>query len=157
MGFHEAKSHLEACGVSERIMEFETSSATVELAANAVGCIPARIAKTLAFWVDETPVLIVAAGDAKVASGPFKAFFKTKATMLKPDELPLHVGHEMGGVCPFGVKDGVKIYLDISLKRFESIFPACGSAQSAVEFNPEELQKYAHNATWIDVCKAWER
>jgi len=157
MGFYEAKSHLEAYAMADRIMEFETSSATVELAANAVGCIPARIAKTLAFWVDDAPILIVAAGDAKVDNGAFKTLFGTKSKMLKPDELPLHVGHEMGGVCPFGVKDGVKIYLDISLKRFKSIFPACGSAQSAIEFNPEELPKYAHNATWIDVCKAWER
>ena len=157
MGFYEAKAHLEACGVSERIMVFETSSATVELAANAVGCIPARIAKTLAFWVDEAPILIVAAGDTKVDNGAFKALFGTKPKMLKPDELPLHVGHEMGGVCPFGVNEGVGIYLDISLRRFESIFPACGSANSAIEFNPQELPKYAHNATWIDVCKAWER
>jgi len=157
MGFVQAKNYLENLGLKDRILTFTTSSATVELAAKTLGCAPANIAKSLAFWVDKEPIIIVTAGDAKVDSKAFKAYFKTKAKMLKPEELPQYIGHQMGGVCPFGVREGVKIYLDISLKRFEIIYPACGSINSAVKLTPEELFKYTKQPEWVDLCKEWDR
>ena len=132
------------------------SSATVELAAAALGCEGCRIAKTLSFSVDEAAVLIVAAGDARVDNGKFKAFFHTKARMLSPQEAADLVGHAVGGVCPFGVNEGVTTYLDVSLRRFETVFPACGSSNSAIELTLPELEKYSQAKAWIDVCKGWE-
>lgn len=135
-------------------MEFATSSATVELAAEAVGCEPARIAKTLSFKVGDTPILIVAAGDAKIDNPKYKAQFHTKAKMLTREEVEEKIGHAVGGVCPFAVNEGVEIYLDKSLKRFETVYPAAGSSNSAIQMTMEELEKYSGSSRWIDVCKA---
>ena len=143
-------------GMEDRILEFDVSSATVELAAQAVGCEPARIAKTLSFKVEDQPILIVAAGDAKIDNPKYKAKFHKKAQMLKPEEVTDFIGHAVGGVCPFGVPDSVDVYLDESLRRFKTVFPAAGSANSAIELSMEELEKYSHAREWIDVCKGWQ-
>lgn len=152
MAFEAAKDYLEKKGYGDRVLVFDTSSATVELAAQAVGTEPARIAKSLTFRVGETPVMIVCAGDAKVANAKFKAFFHTKAAMLTREEVSALIGHDVGGVCPFGRRDGVSVYLDESLKRFDIIYPACGSANSAVRLSPEELETLSESSGWIDVC-----
>ena len=143
-------------GIADRKQEFDVSSATVELAAQAVGCEPAHIAKTLSFDLQGTPLLIVAAGDAKVDNKKYKACFGTKAKMLTPDQAETLVGHAVGGVCPFAVNDGVRICLDESLKRFATIFPACGSSNSAIELTIPELEKYSGSTDWVDVCKNWD-
>lgn len=153
MAFDIAKKYLEEMGYGDRVKEFEVSSATVELAAIAVGTEPERIAKSLTFKVEDNPVMILCAGDAKVNNGKYKAFFHTKATMLSYDEVHDLIGHDVGGVCPFGVKDGVKVYLDESLKRFDVVYPACGSSNSAVKLSIEELEKTSGYIEWIDVCK----
>ncbi|MFR8010318.1 MAG: YbaK/EbsC family protein [Clostridia bacterium] len=140
-----------------RIQEFPESSATVALAAQALGCEPCRIAKTLSFNVNGSPVLVVAAGDARIDNAKFKSFFQTKAKMLSPDEALDLVGHAVGGVCPFAVKDGVTTYLDYSLKRFETVYPACGSSNSAICLTIGELEQYSNFREWIDVCKGWEQ
>ncbi|CAM4470464.1 YbaK/EbsC family protein [Paenibacillus xylanexedens] len=141
--------------MDSEIIEFEVSSATVDLAASALGCEPERIAKTLSFMVNGQAVLVVAAGDAKVDNKKFKEYFKTKAKMLSPDEAIDMVGHAIGGVCPFAIKNDVSVYLDISLKRFETIYPACGSSNSAIELTIKQLEKYSSYSEWIDVCKGW--
>ena len=156
MSVDTVRAYLEPFGLAGRVREFETSSATVELAAQALGCKPCRIAKTLSFLVDGHPVLIVAAGDAKIDNPRYKAQFGTKAKMLTPDEAETLVGHAVGGVCPFGVNEGVTVYLDESLKRFPTVFPACGSSNSAIELSINELEKYSGFAAWIDVCKNWQ-
>lgn len=153
MAFERAKDHLKQFGLEDRIMVFDTSSATVELAAEAVGCEPARIAKTLSFKVEEGCVLIVAAGDARVDNKKYKEQFHTKAKMLSFDEVEELTGHAVGGVCPFGAKEGAKVYLDASLKRFERVYPACGSANSAVELTLPELEQASGCDAWVDVCK----
>ena len=156
MAFDIAKEHLERYGFGDRVQEFEVSSATVELAAQAVGCEPAHIAKTLSFMVEGGPVLIVAAGDAKVDNHKYQEYFHTKAKMLSPEEVAELVGHAVGGVCPFGVKEGAKVYLDESLKRFDIVYPACGSSNSAVKLSIPDLEKCSGYEAWIDVCKGWE-
>lgn len=156
MSIERVKQYFEPYGMTDRIREFPVSSATVELAAAALGCEGCRIAKTLSFSVDGAAVLIVAAGDARVDNGKFKAFFHTKARMLSPQEAADLVGHAVGGVCPFGVNEGVSTYLDVSLRRFETVFPACGSSNSAIELTLPELEKYSQAKAWIDVCKGWE-
>ena len=157
MSIEKAREYFRSFGMEDRVLEFEVSSATVELAAVAVGCEPQRIAKTLSFMVGEKPVLIVTAGDGKIDNPKYKAQFSTKAKMLTPDQAVELVGHAVGGVCPFAIKDGVDVYLDISMKRFETVFPACGSSNSAIELTMEELEKYSCNfVAWIDVCKGWE-
>ena len=138
------------------ILEFPVSSATVELAAQAVGVIPARIAKTLSFLVKEGCVLIVTAGDAKIDNGKYKSMFHTKAKMLTPEQAQEMTGHAVGGVCPFGNPDGVRTYLDVSLQRFDTVFPAAGSANSAIELTCDELAEYSRSLGWIDVCKGWQ-
>lgn len=153
MAFDTAKEYLDKQGYGDRVMEFEVSSATVELAAVAVGTEPARIAKSLTFMVGEDPVMVICAGDAKVANAKYKAFFQAKAKMLTPEEVVEYIGHAVGGVCPFGIKDGVKVYLDESLKRFDTVYPACGSSNSAVRLTNEELEKLSGSLEWIDVCK----
>ena len=153
MAFEKAKEYLKQFGLENRILVFDTSSATVDLAAQAVGCEPARIAKTLSFKVGDDCVLIVAAGDARIDNSKYKAQFHTKAKMLAPEEVEILVGHAIGGVCPFGVKEGVKVYLDVSLRRFESVYPACGSSNSAVELTLSELETASGSEGWIDVCK----
>ena len=156
MAYESAHAQLKKFGYDDRIILFDVSSATVELAAQAVGCDPAMIAKTLSFDVNGDTVLIVAAGDTKIDNPKFKAQFSCKAKMLGHDEAEPRIGHAVGGVCPFGVNDGVIVYLDISLKRFETIYPACGTANSAVRLTPDELAECAQPAAWIDVCKNWQ-
>lgn len=152
-----AKSHLERYGLADKVKFFDVSSATVELAAAALGCEGQRIAKTLSFMPAEGNgcILVVAAGDAKVDNAAFKAQFGVKAKMLPPEEVEAKTGHAIGGVCPFGVKDGAKVYLDKSLKRFDVIYPACGTSNSAVELTIAELQEAAEPVSWVDVCKGW--
>lgn len=156
MAIEAVREYLKKWNAEGRILEFDVSSATVELAAQAVGCEPARIAKTLSFKVGDGCILIVTAGDAKVDNAKYKAAFHTKAKMLSADEVTELVGHAVGGVCPFGVKMGVTVYLDESLKRFGTVFPAAGSSNSAIELTMEELEQFS-GGTWIDVCKGWER
>ncbi len=156
MSIQKATAHLEALGLAGRIRTFDQSSATVELAAKALNCAPERIAKTLSFAVEDGAVLIVAAGDAKIDNHKFKEKFKTKARMLPAGEVEERVGHAVGGVCPFGVNAGVKIYLDESLRRFEIVYPACGSPSSAVELSPAELEACVGPVEWVDVCKGWQ-
>ena len=156
MAIEKVKAFFQQHGMEDKVLEFETSSATVELAAQALHCEPCRIAKTLSFMGKEGPLLVVAAGDAKIDNPKFKAQFGTKPKMLTPEENIELIGHAVGGVCPFAVNDGVKVYLDESLKRFETVFPACGSANSAIELTMEELETYSSFAAWIDVCKAWQ-
>ncbi len=153
MAIETVRAHFRAIGMEDRILEFDTSSATVELAAAAVGCEPARIAKTLSFHVAERVALVVAAGDARIDNPKFKAQFGCKAKMLKAEEAEPLIGHGVGGVCPFAVNGGVDVYLDESLRRFDTVYPAAGSAASAVRLTPDELASCAAPCTWIDVCK----
>ena len=136
--------------------EFDVSSATVELAAQALGCEPCRIAKTLSFLVDDHAILIVTAGDAKIDNPKYKTQFGVKAKMLSPEDAETMVGHAVGGVCPFGIREGVTVYLDESLKRFTTVFPACGSGNSAIELTIPELEQYSGYVSWVDVCKNWQ-
>ena len=152
MSIERVRAFMRERNMEDRILEFDVSSATVALAAAAVGCAPERIAKTLSFLVDGGAVLVVAAGDARVDNPKFKAQFHTKAKMLTPEEAVNLVGHAVGGVCPFAVNEGVKVYLDESLRRFETVFPACGSANSAIELTLSELEQLS-GGEWIDVCK----
>ncbi|MCI8983409.1 MAG: YbaK/EbsC family protein [Hungatella sp.] len=153
MAIEKVREYFRKFGMEHRIQEFDVSSATVELAAQALSCQPCRIAKTLSFCVDGNPILIVAAGDAKIDNHKYKTRFGTKARMLSPDDALTRVGHAVGGVCPFGVNDGVTIYLDLSLKRFDTVFPACGSGNSAIELSIEELEQYSNYTEWVDVCR----
>ncbi len=155
MAIEKVKEYFKKYGMEERIMEFDVSSATVELAATALHCEPQRIAKTLSFMVDGHAVLIVAAGDAKIDNPKYKAQFGTKAKMLSPEGAETIVGHAVGGVCPFAVNEGVDVYLDISLKRFETVFPACGSSNSAIKLTITELEEYSGYIGWVDVCKGY--
>ena len=155
MAIEKVRAYFAQFGIQDRIMEFEESSATVELAAQAVGTEPERICKTLSFLKPEGGcILIQAAGDARIDNRKFKDQFHFKAKMLKPEEVIEYTGHAIGGVCAFGIeRDDVDIYCDDSLKRFETVFPACGSANSAIEFTLEELEKYSASKGWSDVCK----
>lgn len=155
MSIEKVKEFFAKYGMDHRIIEFDVSSATVELAADALKCEPCRIAKTLSFMVEGKPILIVTAGDGKIDNKKYKAQFGTKAKMLKPEETVSWIGHAVGGVCPFAVKEGVTVYLDVSLKRFDTVFPACGSSNSAIELTIAELEKYSSYLSWIDVCKDW--
>lgn len=152
MSIEKAREYLKEWNIEDKILEFEVSSATVELAAKAVGCEPQRIAKTVAFKVSDKSVLIVTAGDTKIDNPKYKAKFGTKAKMLTREELLETVGHDIGGVCPFGINEGVEVYLDESLKRFTTVFPACGSANSAIELTIKELEECSDFIEWIDVC-----
>ncbi|MGN0171453.1 MAG: YbaK/EbsC family protein [Acutalibacteraceae bacterium] len=156
MAIEKVRTYFKALGIEERIQEFSVSSATVELAAEALHCEPCRIAKTLSFAVDGGAVLIVAAGDAKIDNPKYKAQFGTKAKMLPLQEVEAAVGHAVGGVCPFAVNEGVTVYLDKSLQRFQTVFPACGSSNSAIELTIDELERYTPFSGWIDVCKGWQ-
>ena len=153
MSIEKGRAYFRALDLEERVMEFDVSSATVELAAKAIGVEGARIAKTLSFKTPEGCLLIVAAGDARIDNHKFKETFHMKAKMLTADEVLELVGHPVGGVCPFGCNDGVPVYLDASLRRFETVFPAVGSANSAIELNLDELFRYAKALSWVDVCK----
>ena len=154
MAIEKVIDYFKALGAEDKIKQFEVSSATVELAAQALGCEGARIAKTMSFLVDERAVLIVTAGDRKIDNAKFKGVFHTKAKMLSPEQVDTLIGHSIGGVCPFAINEGCTVYLDESLRRFEIVYPAAGNAASAVELTPEELEKYAcFFAGWTDVCK----
>lgn len=153
MAIDKVREYFKTKGIEDRIREFEVSSATVALAAQALGCEENRIAKTLSFHVQDKIVLVVAAGDARIDNPKYKAFFGTKAKMLAFEEAEELIGHAVGGVCPFAVNEGVEVYLDESLKRFETVFPACGSSNSAIELTLKELEKYSGFIAWIDVCK----
>ncbi len=155
MSIERVRMYFKELGMEKRILEFDVSSATVELAARALNCEPKRIAKTLSFLVDGKAILIVTAGDAKIDNPKYKAQFKTKAKMLTPDEAISMIGHAVGGVCPFAVNEGVAVYLDESLKRFNTVYPACGSSNSAIELTIPELQKHSGCSSWVDVCKDW--
>lgn len=156
MSIERVRLYLAEKGMEDRIKEFDVSSATVELAAQALGCEGKRIAKTLSFMVNGNAILIVAAGDAKIDNAKYKKYFGTKAKMLTPDEAVELVGHAVGGVCPFAVNEGVRVYLDVSLKRFEIVYPAAGSSNSAVEMRIPEFEILCPDAEWVDVCKAWQ-
>ena len=153
MAIDRVKTYFRQYGIEHRIQEFPVSSATVELAAQALHCEPCRIAKTLSFNANEHPVLVVTAGDAKIDNAKYKAQFGVKAKMLSPEQAEEWVGHAVGGVCPFAVNDGIDVYLDQSLKRFETV---CGSSNSAIELTIEELERYANASAWVDVCKGWQ-
>ena len=153
MSIEKVREYFKDFGIDDRILEFEVSSATVALAARALGCEENRIAKTLSFLADGKAVLIVCAGDAKIDNPKFKAQFHTKAKMLSPEQVTELVGHAVGGVCPFAVNDGVRVFLDESLRRFETVFPACGSSNSAIELTIAELEKYSGFEKWVDICK----
>ena len=155
MAIEKVREYFRRFGMEERILEFEVSSATVELAAQALHCEPCRIAKTLSFLVEGKGILIVAAGDAKIDNPKYKAYFGAKAKMLSPEEVETLVGHAVGGVCPFANPEGTTAYLDVSLKRFDTVFPAAGSPNSAIELSCAELEAFSHSAGWVDVCKDW--
>ncbi len=156
MAIEQVRAYFRSYGIEDRIQELDHSSATVALAAEALGTEPCRIAKTLSFLVSGSPILIVTAGDARIDSAKYKAFFGAKAKMLSPEEAVELVGHAVGGVCPFAVKEGVTVYLDQSLRRFPTVFPACGSANSAIELTIPELEQYSGYKEWVDVCKGWQ-
>ena len=153
MSIEKVREYFKGFGIEDKILEFDVSSATVALAAQALGCGEQRIAKTLSLLVDEKAVLIVCAGDVKIDNPKFKAQFHTKAKMLSPEQVTELIGHAVGGVCPFAVNEGVRVLLDESLKRFETVFPACGSSNSAIELTIPELEKYSGFEKWVDVCK----
>lgn len=152
MSVEKVRAFFREQNAEDKIKEFDVSSATVELAAKALGTQEARIAKSMSFLVDGKPVIIVTAGDMKIDNAKFKARFHTKAKMLTPDELVTLVGHAAGGVCPFALKDGCSVFLDVSLKRFDIVYPAAGSANSAVELTVPELERFS-GGEWLDVCK----
>lgn len=157
MSLENVKKHFRQWDREHDIMEFTTSSATVTEAAETLGVEPAQIAKTLSFKGEENrPILIVTAGDAKIDNKKFKNSFQTKARMLSPEEVQEQTGHAVGGVCPFGVTGEANVYLDISMKRFSTVYPACGSPNSAIALTCGELEKYAETESWIDACKGWE-
>ena len=155
MSIEKVRAYFAEKNMEDRVLEFPVSSATVELAAQALGCEGCRIAKTLSFMVEEQAILIVMAGDARIDNPKFKAYFHTKAKMLSHEQAAELIGHAVGGVCPFAVNAGVKVYLDESLKRFATVFPACGSSNSAIELTIPELEVHSGYAAWVDVCKDW--
>ena len=156
MSIEACRAYLRERGYEDRIKEFDVSSATVELAAQAVGCEPAHIAKTLSFVHEDGAVLIVCAGDAKIDNSKFKGFFHTKAKMLTPEQAVEMTGHAVGGVCPFANPEGVRTYLDVSMRRFDTVCPAAGSSNSAIQLTCDELAEYSHSQGWVDVCKGWQ-
>ena len=153
MAIEKVREYFKEIGIEDRILEFDVSSATVELAAQALGCEGKRIAKSLSFLVDGKAIIIVTAGDGKIDNPKYKAELHTKAKMLSPAQVDELIGHSIGGVCPFGINPDVRVFLDESLKRFETVFPACGSSNSAIELTVDELYKYSNAEKWVDVCK----
>lgn len=153
MSIERGRAYFRQFGMEDRVLEFTVSSATVELAAKALNVEGARIAKTLSFKKEDSCILILTAGDAKIDNRKFKDRFHMKAKMPSAEEVLEIVGHPVGGVCPFGINEGIDVYLDVSLKRFETVFPAVGSGSSAIELNMNELYKYSNAIEWIDVCK----
>ena len=153
MSLERAKTYLAGYGRDGDVLEFDVSSATVELAAQAVDCAPERIAKTLSFSVGDRVALVVCAGDARIANPKFKEYFGCKAKMLSADEAEKRIAHAVGGVCPFGVKESCDVYFDESLRRFDTVYPACGSSNSAIALTPDELMQIVPEGVWVDVCK----
>ena len=153
MSIESVRAYFREYGIEERVRELDTSSATVELAAQALGTQACRIAKTLSFWVNDQPVLVVAAGDARIDNAKYKHYFGTKAKMLSPEQTVEAIGHAVGGVCPFAVKEGVQVYLDVSLRRFDTVYPAAGGSNTAIELTMDELYEYSAAVSWVDVCK----
>lgn len=157
MAIEKVREYFKQFGMENRVLEFNVSSATVELAAQALGVEGARIAKSMSFKLGDEAILIIAAGDVKIDNRKYKDTFHVKAKMLSFDEVEEYIGHAVGGVCPFAINDGVKVYLDESLKRFETVFPACGSSNSAIELTIPEMEKYSAYESWVDVCKIPEQ
>ena len=157
MAIERVKAYFKELGIENRIKEFDVSSATVELAAEALGCEGKRIAKSLSFMIDGKAILVVCAGDGKVDNAKYKARFGTKAKMLTPEEAVTLIGHAVGGVCPFAINAGVSVYLDESMKRFPTVYPACGSSNSAIEMTMEDLERHSGYLAWVDVCKLREQ
>lgn len=155
MAIEKVREYFKQFGMDSQILEFEVSSATVDLAAAALGCEPSRIAKSLTFVGTQNPIMIVCAGDARIDNSKFKSQFCLKAKMLSFEEAESLIGHAVGGVCPFAINDGVQVFLDESLKRFDFVFPACGSSNSAIKLTIPELEKYSNFNAWVDVCKEW--
>lgn len=155
MSLETVRHYLSRWGQDQAILVMEASTATVELAAEALGAIPARIAKTLSFYGPESAIIVVVAGDAKVDNRRFREHFGLQPKMLSPEDVPAATGHTVGGVCPFALPEGVKVYLDASLRRFHTVFPACGTSHSAIELTLPQLEEYSGSAGWVDVCKAW--
>lgn len=156
MAIDKVREYLKQWGRDGDILEFDTSSATVELAANALGVAPGRIAKTLSFKTEEGALLVIAAGDARIDNAGFKSEFGLKAKMLNSEEVLKYTGHAIGGVCPFALNQGLSVYSDISMKRFTTVYPACGSSNSAIELTCEELEQYSGSISWVNVCKGWQ-
>jgi prolyl-tRNA editing enzyme YbaK/EbsC (Cys-tRNA(Pro) deacylase) len=156
MSIEKVRAYFSTLGMEDRVLEFPVSSATVELAAQALGCEGKRIVKTLSFGVNGKAILICAAGDAKVDNAKYKARFGVKAKMLSHEDAADLIGHAVGGVCPFAVNEGVEVYLDESIKRFETVFPAAGSSNSAIELTIPEMESCSGYVAWVDVCKAWQ-
>ena len=156
MAIEKVREYFAQWGMEDQILEFEVSSATVELAAQALHCEGCRIAKTLSFLLGEESILVVAAGDARVDNHKFKETFGVKAKMIPADEVEPRIGHAIGGVCPFGINAGVRVFLDESLRRFETVYPACGSSNSAICLTVPALEKYAAAERWVDICKDWQ-
>lgn len=153
MSIEKVRAYFKTLGIEDRIQEFDVSSATVELAAQALCCDEARIAKSITMNINGECVIIVTAGDVKIDNPKYKAEFSTKAKMLTHEQALEMTGHAVGGICPFALNDGCRVYLDESLKRFDYVYPACGSSNSAVKLTPDELEKYSHSIKWVDVCK----
>jgi prolyl-tRNA editing enzyme YbaK/EbsC (Cys-tRNA(Pro) deacylase) len=156
MAIDKVKEYFKPLHMGDHILEFDVSSATVELAAEALHCEGKRIAKTMSFLVGEQPILIVTAGDTKIDNAKYRHFFGVKAKMIPGEEVEAIIGHAIGGVCPFAINENVKVYLDESLKRFQTVFPAAGSSNSAIELTIPELEKYSNFLQWVDVCKDWQ-
>lgn len=156
MAYDKVKEYFEHIGLGQRVKALDHSSATVELAAQAIGCEPKQIAKTMSFLLGEKAILIVTAGDARVDNKKYKETFHQKAKMIPGEKVEEYIGHAPGGVCPFAVDADVKVYLDESLKRFEIVYPAAGSGHSAVELSVDELERYSGSEGWVDVCKNWQ-
>lgn len=156
MSLESVRNYFKKWNMEDRILELPISSATVEEAATAINCEEKEIAKTMSFKINDKAILIVMAGDAKIDNSKYKAQYHTKAVMLTGDEVEQITGHPVGGVCPFGIRSDIEVYLDESLKRFVKIYPACGSRNSAIELSLKELEKYSNYKEWIDVCKGWK-
>ncbi|QYX25533.1 YbaK/EbsC family protein [[Clostridium] scindens] len=153
MSIEKVRAYFRQYGIEDRVREVEESSATVEAAAMALGCEPKRIAKTLSFYLGDSVILVVTAGDRKIDNKKYRAQFGCKAQMLKIEDVESMIGHAVGGVCPFAIHAGIEVYLDVSLQRFDTVFPAAGSGNSMIELNIKELEEYSHYKEWVDVCK----
>ena len=156
MAIEKVREYFSQSGLADRILEFDVSSETVELAAQAIGCEEKQIAKSMSFLLHDQAILVVTSGDARISNPKFKEQFNTKAKMIPQDQVENLIGHDVGGVCPFGIHEDVAVYLDISLKRFDTVFPAAGSSNSVIELSLDELEQYSGATAWIDVCKDWE-